>query len=123
MRSPQIIGWMAGTCSMMVGRTVTASYTGKPLDFGGSHGRSQSTARGVSLCIRQVCERLERWMKAAFENVWLLHSEHGVDMRTAAGILAVRRMVNAIKVLGIWPVNSRRCSRRPAAIGAADWSP
>jgi glutamate dehydrogenase/leucine dehydrogenase len=51
----------------------------------------------------QVDERLQRWMKAAFDNVWQLRTEHAVHMRTAAGILAVSRIVNAYKVRGIWP--------------------
>jgi glutamate dehydrogenase/leucine dehydrogenase len=63
--TPQIMGWMADTYSMMVGRTVTASYTGKPMEFGGSHGRSQSTARGVFLCTQQACERLGKALRGA----------------------------------------------------------
>jgi glutamate dehydrogenase/leucine dehydrogenase len=63
--TPQIMAWMADTYSMMVGRTVTASYTGKPLDFGGSHGRNQSTARGLFLCIQQACEKLGRPLRGA----------------------------------------------------------
>jgi glutamate dehydrogenase/leucine dehydrogenase len=38
-----------------------------------------------------------------FDNVWQLKITHNVDMRTAAGILAVSRIVSAYKVRGIWP--------------------
>jgi glutamate dehydrogenase/leucine dehydrogenase len=269
--SPQIMAWMTDTYSMISGKTVTASFTGKPMEFGGSHGRSEATARGLFLCTQYACEglgktvlnskvaiqgfgnaglnsarfmaeagakivavsdskgavynpngmdwkellkhketsegrtvagfpsgeridadalleldadilipaalensitsenaprirapviaeaangpvtpeadeylfrrgktvlpdilanaggvlvsyyewvqnrngdhwsedfvddRLRRWMKAAFDNVWALRVAHGVDMRTAAGILALRRIVDAYKVRGIWP--------------------
>lgn len=269
--TPQIMAWMTDTYSMIVGRTITASFTGKPLEFGGSHGRTEATARGLFLCTQYACEklkkslnkltcavqgygnagvysakfmseagakviavsdssgailnkagldwqavlehkqgsadhsvasysdaepisneelleldvdilipaalenvitsenaqrikakiipeaangpitpdadlhlygndslvipdilanaggvavsyyewvqnrngdhwseeyvdqRLQRWMKAAFEAVWELKEKHGVDMRTAAGILAINRIVNAYKVRGIWP--------------------
>ena len=56
--SPQIMAWMTDTYSMMAGKTATAAFTGKPMEFGGSHGRSEATARGLFLCTRHVCERL-----------------------------------------------------------------
>ncbi len=50
-----------------------------------------------------VEEKLQRWMRAAFESVWELKEEHNIDMRTAAGIMAITRIVNSYKVRGIWP--------------------
>jgi glutamate dehydrogenase (NAD(P)+) len=50
-----------------------------------------------------VDERLERWMKSAFEIVWGAKEEQRVDMRTAAYVIAVTRMVSSYKVRGIWP--------------------
>jgi glutamate dehydrogenase/leucine dehydrogenase len=56
--SPQIMAWMTDTYSMIAGKTVTGAYTGKPMEFGGSHGRSEATARGLFLCTQYACERL-----------------------------------------------------------------
>jgi glutamate dehydrogenase/leucine dehydrogenase len=56
--SPQIMAWMTDTYSMIAGKTETAAYTGKPMEFGGSHGRIEATARGLFLCTQYVCERL-----------------------------------------------------------------
>jgi len=50
-----------------------------------------------------VNKKLEHWIKAAFETVWSIKEKHKIDMRTAAGIIAVTRMVNNYKVRGIWP--------------------
>lgn len=50
-----------------------------------------------------VNEKLERWMKSAFEAVWAEKEKHNIDMRTAAGIIAVKRLVNSYRVRGIWP--------------------
>jgi glutamate dehydrogenase/leucine dehydrogenase len=50
-----------------------------------------------------VEEKLQRWMKAAFESVWEMKEEREVEMRTAAGIIAITRIVSSYKVRGIWP--------------------
>jgi len=49
---------MTDTYSMMQGRTIHGVFTGKPMEFGGSHGRLEATARGLFLCITHACERL-----------------------------------------------------------------
>jgi glutamate dehydrogenase/leucine dehydrogenase len=53
--------------------------------------------------VESVDKKLQRWMEAAFKSVWSLKEEYEVDMRSAADILAVRRIVNAYRVRGIWP--------------------
>jgi len=45
----------------------------------------------------QVFAKLELVMKNAFRAVWDAHKEHGVDLRTAAFMVAVRRLVEAMK--------------------------
>jgi len=56
--NPKIMAWMTDTYSMLAGKTVTAAFTGKPLEFGGSHGRIEATARGLVLCTEYACKRL-----------------------------------------------------------------
>ena len=61
--TPQIMAWMTDTYSMMKGGTVLGSFTGKPMEFGGSHGRAEATARGLFLCIKYACEKLDVTIK------------------------------------------------------------
>lgn len=56
--TPQIMAWMTDTYSMIQGGTILSSFTGKPLEYGGSHGRNESTARGLFLCTVYACEKL-----------------------------------------------------------------
>jgi glutamate dehydrogenase/leucine dehydrogenase len=50
-----------------------------------------------------VNQKLQRWMKTAFQSVWDEKVKHDIDMRTAAYIITVTRLVNGYKVRGIWP--------------------
>jgi glutamate dehydrogenase (NAD(P)+) len=54
----QIMAWVMDTYSMHAGHTVPASVTGKPLIIGGSHGRNEATARGISYVLREAAEAL-----------------------------------------------------------------
>jgi len=56
--NPKIMAWMTDTYSMMKGGTIYGVFTGKPMEFGGSHGRLEATARGLFLCIAYACEKL-----------------------------------------------------------------
>src|SRR3954451_21970849 len=51
--TPQIMAWIMDTISMHQGHTVNAVITGKPVQVGGSLGRSDATGRGVSLMVRE----------------------------------------------------------------------
>lgn len=44
-----------------------------------------------------VVAKLEPMMRNSFQDVWTTHEEYGVDLRTAAFILAVGRIVRAMK--------------------------
>ena len=46
--TPQVMAWIMDTISMHSGHSVTASVTGKPVDVGGSEGRTDAPGRGVT---------------------------------------------------------------------------
>jgi glutamate dehydrogenase (NAD(P)+) len=56
--NPAIMGWMMDTYSMHEKRYIPGVITGKPLELGGSAGRTRATALGVIFCIRQAAEHL-----------------------------------------------------------------
>lgn len=53
--------------------------------------------------IEKVRQQLDRAMVKAFEEVWTLGLDHGIDMRTAAYLLATKRVAEAIKQRGLFP--------------------
>jgi glutamate dehydrogenase (NAD(P)+) len=53
------MSWIMDTFSMFRGHSVPAVVTGKPIQIGGSHGRSEAAARGAQFCIRRACERMK----------------------------------------------------------------
>ncbi len=53
----EIMGWMMDTFSMFRGYTTQGVVTGKPLDVGGSLGRSEATGRGVMMITREILHR------------------------------------------------------------------
>jgi len=52
---------------------------------------------------QEVNERLEAKIVSAMNNVIKLSEEHDTDLRHAATLLAVSRVAEAVKLLGIWP--------------------
>jgi glutamate dehydrogenase (NAD(P)+) len=52
---------------------------------------------------KEIFERLERIMTTAFEDCWAMAEKKGVDMRTAASILAIDRVAEATLLRGIYP--------------------
>jgi glutamate dehydrogenase (NAD(P)+) len=46
--TPQVMAWIMDTISMHRGHSVAASVTGKPVDVGGSEGRTEAPGRGVT---------------------------------------------------------------------------
>lgn len=57
--NPQVMAWIMDTYSMNKGYCVPGVVTGKPLELGGSMGRTQATGRGVFLTIRCAVEHLK----------------------------------------------------------------
>ncbi len=54
----QVMAWIMDTYSMHKRHTVTAVVTGKPLDLGGSRGRTEATGRGCMIVTQQALKRL-----------------------------------------------------------------
>jgi glutamate dehydrogenase (NAD(P)+) len=54
----QVMAWLMDTYSMHVRATTTAVVTGKPLDLGGSRGRTEATGRGCMIVTLQALEYL-----------------------------------------------------------------
>jgi len=52
------MAWIMDTYSMHVRRTTTAIVTGKPLNLGGSRGRSEATGRGVMISCREAMRKI-----------------------------------------------------------------
>ncbi|MDZ4806064.1 MAG: Glu/Leu/Phe/Val dehydrogenase [Candidatus Eisenbacteria bacterium] len=57
--NPMIMGWMMDTFSMHEKKYLPAVITGKPIEIGGSQGRTQATALGVIYTIRQAAQHLK----------------------------------------------------------------
>jgi len=53
----QTMAWIMDTYSMRAGHTQTAVVTGKPIDLGGSRGRSEATGRGCMVVTEQALRR------------------------------------------------------------------
>jgi glutamate dehydrogenase/leucine dehydrogenase len=51
----------------------------------------------------KVNERLDRNITKAFNDVYQTSERYGIDMRKASTVLAVNRVVEAIKIRGLWP--------------------
>jgi len=56
--NPQIMSWMFDTYSMHKKQFLPAVITGKPLELGGSEGRSEATAQGMVFCVEEATEQL-----------------------------------------------------------------
>jgi glutamate dehydrogenase/leucine dehydrogenase len=52
---------------------------------------------------QEVNNRLDTNITKAFADVYDIHDKNNVDMRKASMILAVNRVVEAIKIRGLWP--------------------
>ena len=52
--NPMVMGWMADEYSSIIGHPSPAVITGKPIELGGSQGRTDATGRGGYLIIRNL---------------------------------------------------------------------
>jgi glutamate dehydrogenase (NAD(P)+) len=61
----QTMAWIMDTYSMRAGHTQTAVVTGKPIDLGGSRGRTEATGRGCMIVTEQALRRFGLDRKSA----------------------------------------------------------
>ena len=61
----QTMAWIMDTYSQLKGYSVPESVTGKPVEVGGSLGRTEATGRGVIHCVRQAAENMNLKLKNA----------------------------------------------------------
>lgn len=59
--------------------------------------------QSLSWTEERVNEELKKILDAAFKNVWDLANENKTSLRTGAYLVAVKRVVEAKKIRGIWP--------------------
>jgi len=52
----QTMAWVMDTYSQLKGYSIPESATGKPVEIGGSWGRTEATGRGVIHCVQQAAE-------------------------------------------------------------------
>ena len=52
----QTMAWVMDTYSQLKGYSIPESATGKPIEIGGSWGRTEATGRGVIHCVKQATE-------------------------------------------------------------------
>ena len=63
--TPKIMAWMADEYAIIRGHNDFGVITGKPVELGGSKGRSDATARGGIFCIREAAKYLEMFLDGA----------------------------------------------------------
>lgn len=54
----EIMGWVMDTYSMLKGYAIPGVVTGKPLEIGGSLGRTEATGRGVMITAREIFKKM-----------------------------------------------------------------
>jgi glutamate dehydrogenase (NAD(P)+) len=67
--TPQMMGWMMDEYSKLVGQYTPGVITGKPVDSGGSLGRTEATGFGVVYTIREAMKHLKLDPKACTASV------------------------------------------------------
>ena len=83
----QTMAWIMDTYSMTVGYSVPAIVTGKPINVGGSQGRTEATGRGVIICMDEALRRMghndpghTRVAVQGFGNVGTYAAKHAFDL-------------------------------------------
>jgi glutamate dehydrogenase (NAD(P)+) len=82
----QVMAWIMDTYSQQRGHAVPGVVTGKPIEIGGSHGRSQATGRGVITCALEACKQAEIEMNGAAVVVQGFGEVGATAARIAAGL-------------------------------------
>ncbi len=61
----QTMAWIMDTYSQLKGYMVPECVTGKPVEIGGSEGRTEATGRGVIHCVKEAAENMKLKLKGA----------------------------------------------------------
>ena len=61
----QVMAWVMDTLSMQAGYTVPGVVTGKPIELGGSEGRTEATGRGVIVVAGEAMKSMGRSLEGA----------------------------------------------------------
>ena len=61
----KIMAWMVDEYNKLMGYSAIGVITGKPLEFGGSKGRTAATGFGVAVTVREACKKLGMDLKKA----------------------------------------------------------
>lgn len=61
--NPEIMAWMANEFSRIVGENTPASFTGKPVEVGGSLGRADSTSVGGVYVLEEALKKIKKEKK------------------------------------------------------------
>ncbi len=61
----QIMSWMVDEYNKLCGHSAIGVLTGKPLEFGGSKGRTAATGLGVAICAREAMKKLGKDLSGA----------------------------------------------------------
>jgi glutamate dehydrogenase (NAD(P)+) len=89
----QTMAWIMDTYSMHMGHTVTSVVTGKPVNIGGSRGRTEATGRGVMI----VCGESLRYLGIPIEGSRVVIQGFGNVGSNAARLM----MEHGYKIIGI----------------------
>src|ERR1700726_622225 len=89
----QTMAWIMDTYSMHMRQTVTSVVTGKPLNIGGSRGRTEATGRGVMV----MCDESLRYLKMPIDGCRVIIQGFGNVGSNAARLM----YEHGYKVVGI----------------------
>jgi glutamate dehydrogenase (NAD(P)+) len=61
----QTMAWIMDTYSQLKGYSIPECVTGKPVEIGGSEGRTEATGKGVIHCVKEAAENIDLKLKNA----------------------------------------------------------
>ena len=91
--NPKIMAWMIDEYEKIIGKKSPATFTGKPVDLGGSLGRTEATGRGGVIVLRALLEKLQ---KARYNDSAAQFFHTRVSPRLWRGPLESEKIVTAL---------------------------
>jgi len=91
--SEQTMAWIMDTYSMHMGHTVTSVVTGKPLNIGGSRGRTEATGHGLQV----ICDESLRYLNMNIDGCRVVIEGFGNVGSNAARLM----MERGYKIVGV----------------------